>query len=408
MGYLIVAAYLGFGIYFNYTPGDWVIGAVIWGIVYFSGATDSSSSINEKANNNVTKPEPEVVSIPPKQVKENPHKIDSVESANKFEEHYFEETLKTLPKISSEEYRQVNEVFGGFLLAENMNGIDSGDATIFKTFEEAKEYIEKKPVGKSIVRLDGNSGFKVNDTCKKPEKKRDSVSLPKLKTEATSDYFKIENYPTVRVVNAQWLGGVQEIQNIRNENIKNNREINSGIPISLEEIDLFISWVESGKSLLEIKSFFQRKMSSLEKFVSKDGNKRDELANRCRVTSWNESQKPKLGDKSDVPLNKKSDSISKKNIATTPLDNYVVNAPAKDKGLDDSIQNPCLDCDCEIPQVRLDSIPDATRCASCQSEFEKDNPDSVARKIEDKGIMTREGAKQMRAKQYGTNIRNKI
>jgi len=41
-------------------------------------------------------------------------------------------------------------------------------------------------------------------------------------------------------------------------------------------------------------------------------------------------------------------------------------------------------------------------------EFEKDNPDSVTRKIEDKSIMTREGAKQMRAKQYGTNIRNKI
>lgn len=32
---------------------------------------------------------------------------------------------------------------------------------IFKTFEEAKDYIQKDPVGKSIVRLDGGSGYKV-------------------------------------------------------------------------------------------------------------------------------------------------------------------------------------------------------------------------------------------------------
>ena len=410
MGYLIVAAYLGFGIFFNYTPGDWVVGAIIWGVVYFSGATDTLSSDNTKIDDEVPTPrsKPEVISVSPKATKKNPYKIDSVESANKFEKHFFNETLKTLPKISSEEYRQVNETIADLLLVEKYKCVNSSDTTIFKTFEEAKEYLEKDPNGKSIVRLDDNSGFKVNGFNKNPAEQKASVTSSKTKTTITSDYFKIESYPTVRVVNAQWLGGVQEIQNIRNENIKNNRKINSGMPISLEEVDLFISWVESGRSLLEIESFFQRKMSSLEKFVSKDGVKRGELADRCRVTSWSESNKPKLSKKTTALLNKKDELLGEVYIDTIPLNGHVINSPVECKGLDELIQNPCLDCDCEIPQVRLDRIPGAIRCASCQSKFEKDNPDSVARKFQDKGIMTREGAKQMRAKQYGTNIRNKI
>ena len=473
MGYLIVAAYLGFGIYFNYTPGDWVVGAVIWGIVYFSGATDSFSSTNKKTDDKVIKSETEVVSISPKKVKENPHRIDSVESANKFEKHYFEETLKTLPKISSEEYRQVNEVFGSLYLKEEMRLAESEDDNIKDTIYDlvsklfgvkvasAKGRLSKPGwfyTGSTKVKCDICSGqlevFRkpyaakenvayhyyalvclecltvitptdFSDTGKrrelykehqidtnepnsndKLEKQKSSFSPHKIRAKVTSDYFKIESYPTVRVINAQWLGGVKEIQNIRNENIKNNREINSGIPISLEEVDLFISWVESGKSLLEIKNFFQRKVSSLDRFMSKDGKKRDELADRCRVTSWNENQKTKLSNKTNVSLNKKSKSISKKHIVTAPLDNHVVSTIAKDKELDVPIKNPCLDCDCEIPQVRLDSIPGAIRCASCQSEFEKDNPGSVARKVKET-LGTREDFKNMSKRQYGINIKNK-
>ena len=50
--------------------------------------------------------------------KRNQHIIDSVESAESFEKHYFEKTLKTLPKISSEEYRQINEILGDYYLEE--------------------------------------------------------------------------------------------------------------------------------------------------------------------------------------------------------------------------------------------------------------------------------------------------
>ena len=32
---------------------------------------------------------------------------------------------------------------------------------IFKTFEEARDYIKRDPVGKSLVRLDDGSGFEV-------------------------------------------------------------------------------------------------------------------------------------------------------------------------------------------------------------------------------------------------------
>jgi len=52
--------------------------------------------------------------------KRNQHTIDSVESAESFEKHYFEKTLKTLPRMSSEEYRQVNEVIGDFYLKEKL------------------------------------------------------------------------------------------------------------------------------------------------------------------------------------------------------------------------------------------------------------------------------------------------
>lgn len=31
----------------------------------------------------------------------------------------------------------------------------------------------------------------------------------------------------------------------------------------------------------------------------------------------------------------------------------------------------CIDCGCEIPQKRLEITPEAERCVSCQSTFEK-------------------------------------
>jgi len=103
--------------------------------------------------------------------------------------------------------------------------------------------------------------------------------------------------------------------------------------------------------------------------------------------------------KMDVPIY--SDEEEYTQTENPPIENQTVNT-------DDLAQNPCQDCEKEIPIARLVASPDAVRCVSCQSEFEKANPELSSRKIEEKGILTREGAKRMRAKQYGTNIRNKI
>jgi RNA polymerase-binding transcription factor DksA len=67
----------------------------------------------------------------------------------------------------------------------------------------------------------------------------------------------------------------------------------------------------------------------------------------------------------------------------------------------------CGDCGCPIPQARIDNVPGVVRCASCQSKFEVANPGSVARKVKE-SFGTRDDFKNMRSKQFGTNIHNKI
>lgn len=51
MGYLILIAYIGFGTYFDYTPGDWIVAAIVWGIVYFSAVTEDTPSVKENTKN---------------------------------------------------------------------------------------------------------------------------------------------------------------------------------------------------------------------------------------------------------------------------------------------------------------------------------------------------------------------
>lgn len=162
-----------------------------------------------------------------------------------------------------------------------------------------------------------------------------------------------------------------------------------GIPISLEEIDLFISWVETGKTLREIQDFFQRNISSLDKFLSKYKVRKEKLINKSHVVDWSQNQ--------DLECFLDSD-----NNPIVPYDKQ-----AKAANNNQVVNNPCIDCGCEIPQARLDNMIDAVRCAPCQTEFEIANPGSVARKVEEK-LGTREDFKNMRNKQYGTNIHNKI
>ncbi len=49
-------------------------------------------------------------------------------------------------------------------------------AVIFKTFEEARDYILKDPIGKSWVHLDDGSGFEVKSKNEKPTEPPQSFS----------------------------------------------------------------------------------------------------------------------------------------------------------------------------------------------------------------------------------------
>ena len=70
------------------------------------------------------------------------------------------------------------------------------------------------------------------------------------------------------------------------------------------------------------------------------------------------------------------------------------------------INNPCIDCGCEIPQARIDNVAGVIRCAKCQSKFEESNPDIVARKTEET-FGTREDFKNMSRRQFGINTKTK-
>lgn len=325
MGYLIVVAYLGFGIYFNYTPGDWVVGAVIWGIVYFSGATDNLSDSHKKADNKAIESEPEVSPIPPKQVKENPYKIDSVESANKFEEHYFDKTLKTLPKLSSDELREVGDFFFKVRNGE-FDKVESNDRDAVQgTFKEIKQTIKNDRPNHLVIIQNGFFYEALDEDA-----------------EFFVDKFSYNAF--------DWKGVTK-----------------TGFPVHSEKV--FSDLREMKKSFVLVSQLPKVEGEKVRRAVSDiyDG---------------------------DITVN----------------DNNPSNSHDCDLTIEDNIpnyiENPCIECGCEIPQARLDNVDGVVRCAACQSRFETDNPDSIARKVEET-LGTREDFKNMSKRQYGINIKNK-
>jgi len=260
--------------------------------------------------------------------KRSQHTIDSIDSAEAFEKSYFEKTLKTLPGVSSKEYRQINEIIGDFYLKEKLRLSKPGSNN-----SKAKDTISdlahqmfgidivspKGRLSKTGWFYSGSSQIKCNICFSPLEVFRKPYTT---KANLVYHYYGLVCIECSTVITPTDLHDTEERRSLYKEH----------------QIDVYESDI-------------------------------------------------KAGDKSTESVNKKCESLNKE-----------TNIP---------IQSLCSDCDCEISQERLDSVPDATRCSQCQSEFEKNNPDSVTRKFEDKSIMTREGAKHMRAKQYGTNIHNK-
>ena len=85
-----------------------------------------------------------------------------------------------------------------------------------------------------------------------------------IKDASSSNYFKIENYPSVRMFNKQWTGNVDHLNKLRQENINNNRFLNAGLPFTIEEAELINQWIEQGKTLTELRMFFQRNIKTLQ------------------------------------------------------------------------------------------------------------------------------------------------
>jgi hypothetical protein len=96
---------------------------------------------------------------------------------------------------------------------------------IFKTFEEAREYIKRDPIGKSLVRLDDDSGYEVKSKNEKPTESPPSLvdndnevlsvedlkeligNIPEVKKKTIVDKSKLEIYKTpvsTRVRKKRW------------------------------------------------------------------------------------------------------------------------------------------------------------------------------------------------------------
>jgi RNA polymerase-binding transcription factor DksA len=72
------------------------------------------------------------------------------------------------------------------------------------------------------------------------------------------------------------------------------------------------------------------------------------------------------------------------------------------------VNNPCFDCESEIPLERLENVVNATRCAICQERYELEHPETIARKTVENPIGSREDFKNMSNKQFGTNSKTKF
>ena len=87
----------------------------------------------------------------------------------------------------------------------------------------------------------------------------------------------------VRLLNRSWRGNIEDVIAIRQDNQQNGRFLNSGLPITVEEVELFNEWIELGKTEDEFKDFFQRNITNIPKIVEKN---QERLARGYRELYW--------------------------------------------------------------------------------------------------------------------------
>jgi len=105
------------------------------------------------------------------------------------------------------------------------------------------------------------------------------------------DFFKIEDFPKVRFPNNPWIGSVEDVRKIREDNKQNSRLLNSGLPFTVEEVELFKKLVEQGKIKKELEMFFQRKIGNIESVLNKNQNR---IARGYREFYWSSVKKGNL------------------------------------------------------------------------------------------------------------------
>ena len=96
-----------------------------------------------------------------------------------------------------------------------------------------------------------------------------------IKSEET-DFFRIEKYETYTPTNPGYLVNengeftIELIDKLRNANFKHGRLLNSGFPVTQEEINLILKFKQEQKSLSEMETFFQRSIKSIRKIIEEN------------------------------------------------------------------------------------------------------------------------------------------
>jgi len=140
-------------------------------------------------------------------------------------------------------------------------------------------FTDKSKSNLSALR-DMNKSFVL--VCQLPEKKNgkvqraicevfnakeiDSFAISEIHSE---NIFKIEAYSKVRLLSRLWRGKIEDVVSVRQFNKQNGRFLNSGLPFTVEEVELFDKWVEQGKTKDELENYFQRDIINLYKFLKK-------------------------------------------------------------------------------------------------------------------------------------------
>ena len=99
----------------------------------------------------------------------------------------------------------------------------------------------------------------------------------------SENIFKIEAYSKVRLLSRLWRGKIEDVVSVRQFNKQNGRFLNSGLPFTVEEVELFDKWVEQGKTEEEFENFFQRNITDIPKIVK---NNQERLARGYRELYW--------------------------------------------------------------------------------------------------------------------------